>query len=313
MPFGWCGFTSRAASSPKSRIFFKEGKKRMKRTLTLLGLGLMLSAPVVFAQKPMDQASEKAVQITQGPTISNITGNSANINWTTNSAGANHVRYRVAGSNSAWKSAYAAGGGTNHSLQLTGLEPSKTYEWQILTRDGDLRTAGQFQSAAAGGTAPDVNANAGAVPVAPAQAPSDTSNGKTPLYRSSNSTGNLHFYTSNAAEQNSNGFHAEGTTGYLLPSQGSGTVPLYRMTGSNGDTLLTQTSNERSAMQAHGYSDNGIVGYIATSQAPGTQPLYRLSSPDGSAHFYSTSTGEKSQFQSQGWKDEGVVGYIYQQ
>ena len=39
----------------------------MKRTLTLLGLGLMLSAPVVFAQKPMDQASEKAVQITQGP------------------------------------------------------------------------------------------------------------------------------------------------------------------------------------------------------------------------------------------------------
>ena len=141
----------------------------MKRTLTLLGLGLMLSAPVVFAQKPMDQASEKAVQITQGPTISNITGNSATINWTTNSAGANHVRYRVAGSNSAWKSAYAAGGGTNHSLQLTGLEPGKTYEWQILTRDGDLRTAGQFQSAAtANGTAPDVNANAGGVPAAPA-------------------------------------------------------------------------------------------------------------------------------------------------
>ena len=89
----------------------------MKRTLTLLALGLMLSAPVAFAQKPMDQASEKAVQITQGPTISNITGNSATINWTTNSAGANHVRYRVAGSNSAWKSAYASGGGTNHSLQ----------------------------------------------------------------------------------------------------------------------------------------------------------------------------------------------------
>jgi len=286
----------------------------MKRTLTLLSLGLMLSAPVVFAQKPMDQANEKAVQITQGPNISNITGNSATINWTTNSAGANHVRYRVAGSNSAWKSAYAAGGGTNHSLQLTGLEPGKTYEWQILTRDGDLRTAGQFQSAAtANGTAPDVNANAGGVPAAPAQGSGDTSNGKTPLYRSANSTGNLHLYTSNAAEQNANGFHAEGTVGYLLPSQGSGTVPLYRMTGSNGDTLLTQASNERSAMQARGYSDSGIVGYIATSQAPGTQPLYRLSSPDGSGHFYTTSSSEKSQFQSQGWKDEGVAGYIYQQ
>jgi uncharacterized protein DUF5648/purple acid phosphatase-like protein len=285
----------------------------MKRTLTLLGLGLMLSAPAIFAQKPMDQASEKAVQITQGPNISNITGNSATINWTTNSAGANHVRYRVAGSNSAWKSAYAAGGGTNHSLQLTGLEPGKTYEWQILTRDGDLRTAGQFQSAAtANGTAPDVNANAGGVPAAPAPASGDTSNGKTPLYRSANSTGNLHLYTTNASEQNANGFHAEGTVGYLLPSQGSGTVPLYRMTGGNGDTLLTQASNEASSMQARGYRNDGVIGYIATSQAPGTQPLYRLSSPDGSGHLYTTSSSEKSQFQGQGWKDEGITGYVWQ-
>jgi hypothetical protein len=281
----------------------------MKRTFTLLALGLMLSAPVAFAQKPMDQASEKAVQITQGPTISNITGNSANVTWTTNSAGANHVRYRVAGSNSAWKSAYSAGGGTNHSLQLTGLEPAKTYEWQILTRDGDLRTAGQFQSAAtAGGTAPDVNAGN-----SPAPGSADTSGGKVPLYRSANSTGNLHLYTTNAGEQNANGFHAEGTTGYLLSSQGSGTVPLYRMTGSNGDTLLTQAGNERSAMQARGYRDDGIVGYIASSQAPGTLPLYRLSSPDGSAHLYTASAAEKAQFQGQSWKDEGIVGYIYQQ
>lgn len=287
----------------------------MKRTLTLLGLGLMLSAPVAFAQKQMDQASEKAVQITQGPNITNISGNSATINWTTNSAGANHVRYRVAGSNSAWKSAYAPGGGTSHSIQLTGLEPGKTYEWQILTRDGDLRTAGQFQSAAtAGGTAPDVNANAGNAPAYPTSpAPGASNDGKVPLYRSSNSTGNLHLYTTNAGEQNANGFHAEGTTGYLLPSQGSGTVPLYRMTGSNGDTLLTQDGNERAAMQAHGYRDNGIIGYIATSQAPGTQPLYQLSSADGSAHLYTTSSSEKAQFQSQGWKDQGLVGYIYQQ
>src|SRR5579864_7134157 len=215
----------------------------MKRTLTLLGLSLMLSAAPLFAQKSMDQASEKAVQITSGPSITNITGSTATINWTTNSAGANHVRYRVAGSNSAWKSAYAAGGGTNHSLQLTGLEPGKTYEWQILTRDGDQRTAGQFQSAAtANGTAPDVNASATAPAGTPAQGGAgDTGTGaKVPLLRSSNAAGNLHEYTTNASEQNANGFHAEGTTGYLLSSQGSGTVPLYRMTGSNGDTLLTQ-------------------------------------------------------------------------
>src|ERR1041384_4978522 len=220
----------------------------MKRTLTLLGVSLLVLAAVAFAQNPMDQASEKAVQITSGPNITNITPTGATINWATNKAGANHVRYRVAGSNDAWQSAYHSGGGTSHSLQLTGLEPGKTYEWQILTRDGDLRTAGQFASAAiAGGTAPDVNANTSA----PAY-PAATNDGKVPLYRSSNSTGNLHLYTTNAGDQNANGFHSEGVTGYLLSSQGSGTVPLYRMTGSNGDTLLTQASNERTAMQAHG-------------------------------------------------------------
>ena len=288
----------------------------MKRTLTLLGLSLMLSAAPLFAQKSMDSANEKAVQITSGPSITNITGSAATINWTTNSAGANHVRYRVAGSNSAWKSAYAAGGGTSHSLQMTGLEPGKTYEWQILTRDGDLRTAGQFQSAAtANGTAPDVNASANVPAGTPAQGGAgDAGNGaKVPLYRASNAAGNLHDYTTNAAEQNANGFHAEGTTGYILSSQGAGTVPLYRMTGGNGDTLLTIDGNERASMQAHGYRDAGIAGYVSSSQASGTQPLYRLVNSNGSAHFYTTSASERQQFLSQGWKDEANVGYVWSQ
>jgi len=287
----------------------------MKRTLTLLGLSLMLSAAPLFAQKPMDSANEKAVQITSGPSITNITGNSATINWTTNSPGANHVQYRIAGSNSAWKSAYHSGGGTSHSIQLTGLEPGKTYEWQILTRDGDLRTAGKFQSAAtANGTAPDVNASSNAAAGTPAQGAGDTGNGaKVPLYRSSNAAGNLHAYTTNAAEQSANGFHSEGTTGFIMSSQGSGTVPLYRMTGGNGDTLLTIDGNERSSMQAHGYRDAGIAGYVSSSQASGTQPLYRLSNANGDAHFYTTSASERQQFQSQGFKDEGTVGYVWSQ
>jgi hypothetical protein len=288
----------------------------MKGTFTLIGLLLLLSAAPLFAQKAMDQANEKAVHITSGPSITNITGSSATINWTTNSAGANHVRYRVAGSNSAWKSAYAAGGGTNHSLQMSGLEPGKTYEWQILTRDGDLRTAGQFQSAAtANGTAPDVNASANVPAGTPAQgAPADTGNGaKVPLYRSSNAAGNLHAYTTNVAEQTANGFHAEGTTGYILTSQAPGSVPLYRMTGANGDTVLTIDGNEHTSMQAHGYRDAGIAGYVSSTQAAGTQPLYRLSNANGDAHFFTTSASERQQFLSQGFKDEGTLGYIWSQ
>jgi hypothetical protein len=128
----------------------------MKRISMLLALAAMLLTMGAAAQKPkpmdqqpsraMDQKGEKAVHITQGPTMSNVTGNSATITWDTNKPGANHVRYRVAGSNEEWKSAYHSGGGTTHSLQLTGLQPGKTYEWQILTRDGDVRKQGQFQT-----------------------------------------------------------------------------------------------------------------------------------------------------------------------
>ena len=41
---------------------------------------------------------------------------------------------------------------------MRGLTPNTTYEYQILTRDGDVRTSGQFKTAAtASGTMPDVN------------------------------------------------------------------------------------------------------------------------------------------------------------
>ena len=152
---------------------------------------------------------------------------------------------------------------------------------------------------------------------APAGAPADssgTANGaKVPLYRASNSTGNLHLYTTNAGEETSNGFHAEGTAGYILSTPTSGAVPLYRLTGANGDTVLTLDANERSSFQAKGYRDGGIVGYVASSQQAGTEPLYRMVNGNGSEHFFTTSAAERTQFQAQGWKDEGTAGYIWQQ
>jgi hypothetical protein len=286
----------------------------MKRTLTLLGLSLMLSAPVAFAQKPMDQANEKAVQITQGPTITNISGNSATINWTTNSSGANRVRYRVAGSNSEWKTATHPGGGTSHSLQLTGLEPGKTYEWQILTTDGDMRTSGQFQSAAtANGTAPDVNASSSAAPATPAAGSGDTASGtKVALYRSVSNTNGGHLYSTTANDQ-AGAYKTEGVTGYLMTSQVSGTQPLYRLSNGKGDMVLTADPNLRATMQSQGYKDEGPVGYIATSQLAGTQPFYQITSPDGANHFYTTNAGERDQVVGRGWKDQGTIGYVWTQ
>ena len=287
----------------------------MKRRLTLLGLSLMFSAVMAFAQRPMDNENERRVRIVRGPDIVNVTDDSATINWTTNSSGANHVRYRVADSNDAWQSAYSQGGGTNHSLQLTALQPGRTYEWQILTRDGDLRTSGQFQTARGDYRGGDRNRDKDR------DHDGDRDGGynardyasRVPLYRASNRQGNLHLYSTNASDQNGRGYHAEGTAGFVLTSQRRGTVPLYRMRGPNGDIMLVVDQNAAAQMRGYGYRDDGILGYVAGTQMPGTQTFFRLVNQDGSLHFFTTSERERRQFLRNGWQELGPAGYIWTQ
>lgn len=273
----------------------------MRRNLSLLAFVLSLMSLAAFAQtSTMDQKSEKNVHITQGPTITNITGTSATINWTTDKNAANHVKYRVA--NGAWKSAYTAGGSTNHSAQLSGLQPGQSVDWQILTRDGDIRTSGQFQTAStAAGTAPDVNAGS----AANAGTPGAATGAKVPLYRFVSTSSDEHtFGTSTSAPS---GFREEETAGYVMQSQGPGTVPLYLLT-SGSDAMLSTNPSEG------GYQNSGIVGYIATSQQPGTVPLYRMVSTKDAKHFATANPQEHSQLLGNGsFKDDGTVGYVWQQ
>lgn len=291
----------------------------MKRRLTLLGLSLMLSAVMAFAQRPMDDDNERRVRIVRGPDIVNVTDDSATINWITNFSGANHVRYRVAGSNDAWQSAYHEGGGTNHSLQLTGLQPGSTYEWQILTRDGDLRTSGQFQTARREYREGDQDRDKDRDRDHDRDGDRDRGydardyGNRIPLYRASNRRGNLHLYTTNGNEQNSRGYHAEGTAGFILTQRRRGTVPLFRMIGPNGDVLLTVERDEVEKMRGYNYREDGILGYVAGTQMPGTQTFFRLVNQDGSLHLCTTSERERRQFLRNGWQELGPAGYIWTQ
>ncbi len=98
------------------------------------------------AQEAKEEAGERAVHITSGPTVANLTGTSATMDWTTNKAGANDIHY-----NCGWpkdKIAYHKGGGTSHSVQLTGLKPGSTCTWKVMTHDGDVRKEGSFQTPA---------------------------------------------------------------------------------------------------------------------------------------------------------------------
>jgi Ni/Co efflux regulator RcnB len=91
-----------------------------------------------------EDAGEREVHITSGPNVANVSGTSATLDWTTNKAGANDVHY-----NCGWgkdKIAYHRGGGTNHSVTLSGLKPNSTCTWKVMTHDGDLRKEGSFHT-----------------------------------------------------------------------------------------------------------------------------------------------------------------------
>jgi uncharacterized protein DUF5648 len=279
----------------------------MKTKAIVLTMGLCLIALAAVAQKPMDQPSEKSIKITQGPSVTNDNGTSATLTWTTDKTAANHVKYRIGGG--AWKSSFQPGGSTNHSLQLTGLQPGQNVEWQILTRDGDVRTSGQFQAGSGGGTT-------AAAPGAPAP-PSAGTSAHAPLLRADNAQTGQHLYTTNQSELTSvqgQGWTGVGTVGYISTTQAPGTTALYRLAGGNGDHFYTTDANEKNSLVAQGWRDEGVVGYVATSQQPGTLPLHRMVSTKTGMHFYSANAHEVVEATThQGYREEGVTGYIWTQ
>lgn len=285
----------------------------MKRIVTLLGLSLMFLATVAFAQRGDE---DRRVRFTQGPDITNITGESASMSWATYGNRAYQVRYREAGSNYAWQSASVGGGGTSQSARLRGLRPGRTYEWQIVERDGDVLGAGQFQTARSRrGRAPDVLAQQ---PYQEGDRGYDRDHdrgyrgNRVALYRGLRDDGG-HMFSVNPDETTSRGYRSEGTAAILVSSQERGTTPLFRLFGNErGDSFLTTDPNERDRALSQGYMDQGIVGYIATSQLPGTVPFYRLYNSFAGQHFYTISAPERDSAIRNGMGDEGVAGFVWQ-
>jgi phosphodiesterase/alkaline phosphatase D-like protein len=92
------------------------------------------------------------VQILDGPRPQNVTPNSATIYWRTDDVAASDVKYGTDPNNPSQR-AYERGGSREHTAELSNLQPGQTYYFQILRRDGSVRTSGQFQTPASGTTA----------------------------------------------------------------------------------------------------------------------------------------------------------------
>lgn len=272
----------------------------MKRAIMLAGV-LMLMGAAAFALGQMD-ANERRVRIIEGPRIFDVSDHSAKIEWVTNFEGANHVTYRRAGSNDEWQSAYHRGGGTHHFLVLDNLEPGRTYEWQILTRDGDVRKQGEFKTEGhRHGHDHDRGDNGGY---------GDRRDDRLTLYRSVNTSSGAHAYSTDSNAAPMPRFRMDGSMGFILGHERPGTAALHQMSARNGDYMIT---TDPYGMSRYGYRDEGVLGYIATTQLPGTQPLFRLVKPDGSGHIFTASEQERAEVLRRGWRDEGVAGYIWPQ
>ena len=85
------------------------------------------------------------VRILDGPRTQNLTPNSATIYWRTDDVAASDVKYGL-DKNNLDRRAYERGGEREHTAELTNLEAGKTYYFQILRRDGSVRTTGQLST-----------------------------------------------------------------------------------------------------------------------------------------------------------------------
>ncbi len=83
------------------------------------------------------------IDIVAGPVVQNMTPASADLWWQTNNTAANDVKYGTDPNNMSQR-AYEPGGSREHRAQLTDLQPGRTYYYEIMRRNGTVRTTGQF-------------------------------------------------------------------------------------------------------------------------------------------------------------------------
>jgi hypothetical protein len=107
-------------------------------------------------------SNEDRVVITEGPAVQPGPDGTAKIVWKTDDVAATDVKYGT-DANNPQQRAFTPGGSRDHQAELKNLQAGQTYYFQILRRDGSVRTTGQFQyqPQAASATTPAVGQQAG--------------------------------------------------------------------------------------------------------------------------------------------------------
>jgi len=156
----------------------------MKKTFTILALAASL-APWCIAQSASTspattaQSTDQDLDFTQLPTATAVTGNSANISWSTSTQSSALVKYGTDRSNLA-QTAEAGWGGPQHQVTLSNLQPNTTYYYQVVSGDakgngtGAMSAIQTLRTGAAGSAA----ATAASPTPAPAATATASANGQ---------------------------------------------------------------------------------------------------------------------------------------
>jgi hypothetical protein len=83
------------------------------------------------------------VDVIAGPSVGQVTANTAILNWTTNKTAATRVNYGL-DPNNLYQHAYLPGGSTEHQVVLRHLRPHTTYYFEVENKFGQNRLTGTF-------------------------------------------------------------------------------------------------------------------------------------------------------------------------
>jgi phosphodiesterase/alkaline phosphatase D-like protein len=124
------------------------------RTALLMVCAAFILGTVLFAAAQ----SSKDVQITNGPKVEHVTGNSATIAWSTNTNAGTVLKYGT-DRNNLDQTSQMPWGGLTHRVTLKNLEPNKTYYYQVTSAQaqgsgsGAISGIDQFQTQGGSATA----------------------------------------------------------------------------------------------------------------------------------------------------------------
>ncbi len=96
---------------------------------------LSLAAVAAFTIWSLGAAAQQNVQITSGPSVQNVNGNSATLTWSTN-VGSSAIVHYGNDPNNLTQTAEAPWSNGQHTVTLNNLQPGQTYYFQVQSGQG---------------------------------------------------------------------------------------------------------------------------------------------------------------------------------